>query len=1777
MLKIYYYFQAKIQTTKLKLSAGIEKKINEPYSSNLFYFRLITLNLFLVVLQIAADILKFIIILTRDPGVSFNIFFKQKELRSCPYSYHYFKNIQQKLRTFSFAGVAALILATAITSLILNLTFGGKAPGFAATYGWSQSDWSGQATSTAATHLENQSGWQWFFSKEDGINITASGTVEMIAINSTSTQTTDADFNAGTKTNVVTSGSGNDASVVLDFGNGAVTKTSASDFNTGTFTTTSVTGTGDAASVQLTLPGLSGTYVSSAINLGAAKNFDLQDFTFSTTIPAEIAGNRVQVQLSKDGTNWFGPGATSTRYFDTADCSVSGGIYTCDLTTTAGMLNGTSNLYYKVFLSSSDTNYAPTLNEITFNYYSQNEGVFESTSIDFGSKVTPQTISINPVSQTTLPEASRPLDSMTSFPSTYNTGGRMVYAGGDFVYVLKGYGQGFYRYSIIGNSWSQMANMPSSAALGSSLAYDGGDFIYGFPGDNTRNFYRYSITDNSWASMADTPAAVKNGGALTWAEGNYLYAFAGNDTDAFWQYDITLNTWSSLSNFPAIISNEGSNLVYPGYGDFIYANGGGSLSFYKYSISSNTWTQLTSLLTVLSMSGTSMVSDGRDYLYASTNQRYSISRNIWETPTSAFGYSGGKLAYVQSGNYIFAATYNGNTFSRYSLINDNDNAWQQMPDAPNKIGDGTYNGAVITYDGNGNFFAARGGGTSNFWKYNVATGVWTVMANTPASVANGTKLVSDHQGNLYLVLQTNALWKYTINTNSWTNLNISLNCTSMVYVKKYNSIYYYNGTNYKLYKYDLGSNLSSLVGDSNNLQPAIMTYDGRGGLYFMSIANDIKFWKYDIESNAWTNKASVNDANGGGGLTYYNGFIYAYRTYSSTRYSFGRYNVNLNSWSWSLKQPTFMASNGGYMPSMDDGYLWMFVGNNTTQFHRYRIPDNSIRYQVAVNNDNATWNYAGPDGTSHSYYESAVSSTLPITFANSRYLKYKAFFVSTNNSYAPTLNDVSISYNGIPGQAALISSPYNTNDTGNIFADIRWSNVLAENTSIAFQVRTSADGSTWNTWQGPDGTASSTFTDSAGSDAMPSNVTDGADDQYIQYKAILQSDGLSTPELTGVDVTYVVNATPEIELISTSTSISTSGLVNIDYKIRDTDTPTGITPGLVNVALEYCAAGCEASGTPTWITASTSFVTGDIGSLSVNQASTTTWTNHNLVWQPGLDIPGQYLASSTGFRVRLVVDDTEAANNQAAAETNAFTLDTTAPVVGPSGKLLKIDASVSQLNSEASANIYLDAIDDSVFEMKISIINPQTDQVSWDALPWQAYSSTSTLNLVTDPDTVYVQFKDEYNNITQVQAVTPAMPINMVIRDLTNIDTETYIEFVSWKASSLNPSDFNSYLIFRGEGTETEVPLSYELFSTITTSTRNYILDTSVTSGITYYYKIATKDNLENVSFSSEVVKDSPDGQGGTDNTSPQISGVEIISTSTQGAIIAWDTDELSDSVIGFSTVPADFFNNVGIDTMLNYSTSTALAFGYDPLVAVGRHFIVLSNLVPGTEYYFQVKSSDPEGNYSTDNNGGDGYTFSTKPGPIISGVTQSRIDNLSATIVWDTDKPADSLTVYSIHADMNEPTEVRGSIEQVNNHQVEITNLLPGTKYYYYVASTDEDGNQAVDKNTINGSEVLYSFTTTNDLVAPLISNVRCNLSSDTGLAVRWGTNEPSTSWVNYGIISGEYASSTDLDANYNTDHSVDLINLTSSSTYYFTVSSADSSGNNATSTEYSCDTIEK
>ena len=73
------------------------------------------------------------------------------------------------------------------------------------------------------------------------------------------------------------------------------------------------------------------------------------------------------------------------------------------------------------------------------------------------------------------------------------------------------------------------------------------------------------------------------------------------------------------------------------------------------------------------------------------------------------------------------------------------------------------------------------------------------------------------------------------------------------------------------------------------------------------------------------------------------------------------------------------------------------------------VPTNTnLTFQVAANNDNATWNYVGPDGTARSQYSSA--GTLPLNLVGNRYFRYKAALDTTNKSFLPIINDVTLNY-----------------------------------------------------------------------------------------------------------------------------------------------------------------------------------------------------------------------------------------------------------------------------------------------------------------------------------------------------------------------------------------------------------------------------------------------------------------------------------------------------------------------------------------------------------------------------------------------------------------------------------------------------------------------------------------------------------------------------------------------------------------------------------------------
>jgi len=67
-----------------------------------------------------------------------------------------------------------------------------------------------------------------------------------------------------------------------------------------------------------------------------------------------------------------------------------------------------------------------------------------------------------------------------------------------------------------------------------------------------------------------------------------------------------------------------------------------------------------------------------------------------------------------------------------------------------------------------------------------------------------------------------------------------------------------------------------------------------------------------------------------------------------------------------------------------------------------------IKFQIAVNNDNETWNFMGPDGTDETYY--TVSGTTINNADNHRYIRYKVFLSTTDVLKTPVLSSVNVNY-----------------------------------------------------------------------------------------------------------------------------------------------------------------------------------------------------------------------------------------------------------------------------------------------------------------------------------------------------------------------------------------------------------------------------------------------------------------------------------------------------------------------------------------------------------------------------------------------------------------------------------------------------------------------------------------------------------------------------------------------------------------------------------------------
>lgn len=866
----------------------------------------------------------------------------------------------------------------------------------------------------------------------------------------------------------------------------------------------------------------------------------------------------------------------------------------------------------------------------------------------------------------------------------------------------------------------------------------------------------------------------------------------------------------------------------------------------------------------------------------------------------------------------------------------------------------------------------------------------------------------------------------------------------------------------------------------------------------------------------------------------------------------------------------------------------------------------------------------------------------------------------------------------------FISSWYDTQDPSAEMGSMAWlensSSTASHPYTVSIQAHTAsssagapyfepAEGLNSNVWLGPNGTSTSYFNatntvlnceaNQAGSSTSvfcpigsePANyLSQGGNDQFIQYKVYLYSDGWSAPVFQSINVSYGINIPPSLtDTTAAATSTgqaarqwkeadkdAASSLVipNLDmtgksfmsFALIDADTngmangnPSARTPGKAVLSVQYCdkpAGNCtllsdwKAAATSSYnlYDESANLIYDGLGTypsflnstttVDVGDGSSTPAINYRLVFDPRKNgsLSGVYLPS---FHFRVVADDSEGANRYGYLDSGQFPLDNKASQINS----ITIDAA-TQLGAKP-AEVYLNVTDDTKALNGLWMRRSQDLDFSNDA--WVEFNATDTVVLNTPTSTVYYEFKDAFENHASTSITAPAPPQGLMLADISNPVDENYKLFISWK--KITTDDFNRYIIWRAATStncgDISLPgnlpcyesLDFDQYAVESTSTNNFLTDSGLSSTTVYYYKVTMENDSGNVSRYLDIIRDNPDGQGGTDKTPPNISDVLVTSTTTQSATIEWDTDELSKSMVYYLT-EVEYLQNIASGTedwFLNAKRVGLNGFAYNRTSIYGTHTVMLPKLDPDTTYYFKVSSEDASGNVGQvsevfANGTTTPLTFRTKNGPKIEsnpGISITGITNTSATVSWVTSLPADSAVIYSTSTtgdpkDLVAPVESRGSLTASTDHTVVVSGLEPGQKYFFYVISTDGEGNQAIDKNIIGGTPAYYDFTTTHDFTPPQLAGapsckpVVTDTDGSSGIIITSQTNESADIQLNYGFATDTMTGLIATSSNFSTKQVATLDNLSASTTYYFFYALFDTSLNSTTTVTYACNTIE-
>ncbi|MFA9288253.1 MAG: fibronectin type III domain-containing protein [Weeksellaceae bacterium] len=1283
---------------------------------------------------------------------------------------------------------------------------------------------------------------------------------------------------------------------------------------------------------------------------------------------------------------------------------------------------------------------------------------------------------------------------------------------------------------------------PSTFNYGAGLAYvSSSNKLYTFRGNNTNTFYEYNITTDTWTTLANAPAVVFNGGDLVEGPSGYIYGAPGRALNTFWRYDIEANTWDdAAASDPPLSLNYGTSFIYDGT-RYIYAlRGNSDDAFMRYDTQLDTWDTLAN-------------TD-----FGSPTDR--LNNNV---------YIGGDLSYDLN-NTIYAIQ--GNTLNGFSAYSISGNSWTVLPDLPALA----YEGSQITYDSESNAIYFTSGWTNPFfYKYDIASETWTKLNDSPATFGAG-GVLKTVDGIIYAIrgITTNIMWRYNIEKASWEIPSVRLFgtefrgtdylgfSTGADLIRGDGNYFYMTRGNYD----NLFVRYNSVTGESVHMAPAPAGFFTGGSMVYDSTANKIyaipslyvrRMFVYDIATDSWSEETSdlpPFDVGAGtsmaydgsryiywtrGGLTtgfyrfdtqgapgakwavravapatigagsdiiYQDGYVYALR--GGTTVSFYRYDVNANTWSdpavADLSTGVTVGADG-FLIKGDGSYFYACRGLNTSSCYRYSVSGNAW---TAVENApaNITTGGAAASNTSNKIFMIAGPGTN--TYANGL---FTYVMETTSSSFV---------------DSGTFSSDGHDLGTVYKFANLSINYTTGTNAALHAYTRTSEDDITYSSW-------------SEASELKLNNTT----------------------------YTYKVNS-------------PIHRYIEVKFELTSAD---GVASGVVS---DYSINYYQDPAAPTNPTSLTAYNSG-IGSTEL---STNTWYNHTTPrfdW-PDAEAVGGASDTSTGSGIQgyyVYFGDDSAADPQEDGTLITASEYTAASLVSGETYYLRIKAVDNANNVDATTwQPFIYKLDTVAPTNPTTVVsNPpgytatNSYTFSWSGaidtgsgLGGYCYktgelgSSDTCISAATiagltayqtGSNTFYVRARDAAGNLSSTyvnasyyySSVAPGAPQNLEVDPASN--TLNSFSF-TWEPPELY------------YGSQAGLRYFYSVNALPTNTNVNAVglenpylaAGAYATQKDTNTMYVVAKDEAGNINYNNYAAVDFE-----ADTSSPgmpvdlEIADVSVKETENWKLAVSWEP-------------PTD--TGSGLSVYKVYRSATAGAVCTDSFDSfeyisstTGKSFVDTD--LEQQEYGYCVKACT-----STNDCSAPSDTMALIPdgrwrvAPELIGEPDVTVKTRSSVISWATDREASSFVKYGKKSG-DYGAEV-GSSDQETDHEIELLSLDPGTKYYFKVVWTDEDG------NTDASDE--YSFTTN---AAPFVSAVKVTSVSLYDAYVSFTVKNAIKATVQYGKTAAYGTVESISTSKSETTYTAQLKELIDGTTYHLRIVAEDDEGNTYNGDDYTFETL--